>query len=480
MKPKIIRLISTLSQGELRAFTGRIKQLGKEPEITLLNQLYKMQKFSKEELDKVQIYKEVLPQAEEDEKDLKLRKLFNSLTKSLEDFLIDQKLKKDNALREYLLLSIMAEKGTSDLFEVHKKRTTKSILKKQSSEFPFLETWMRDLEYYHVSSTNQSKLFPTLKTLVNDFEKNFIRRRFFYRIEQLIFSKTYKVDLEDNVIWNQLQKWSDLKFASSPFINWLKELITLYNSNPNQDELKKLYRQYADYSSILSMHEKKMMFKLFINIAKGHLANQKKAYVQFIFKLYENAIEESILLQNGMLSPVQYLNITVIAAADKQFIWLKSFIQKSIDIPKRMREASENLAWAFYYYHLGNDNKEKNFYNRASKHIAMVSERNPLFSIRFYSLSIRIAYEIISNNDIDELYHRVIALKRYVTPKRSPLAEIHRKYYRNFADLVMQLGELKIQKKSSDASVEKFKEKIKRNNSVALKDWLLEKAEELN
>lgn len=483
MTSKIIRLLSVLSRGELRALKTKLNQTCKEHEILVLKEVCKF--INEEVSDQQQIRKEIFSKVFPKKKtfdDSEIRRIFHTLKRHIEDFLLAKKLREDKALREYLLLSIVGKKGDATLFKTYNKRAKKEVSKNKSPNFPFLEPWQKDLEYYHLSSNYPSaKLFPTLEGLVNSFDKKLILKRFFYQIEQIVFFKTYHIELKLDNAWQHFQEWTKAKFPNWSLRDWLIELLNLYNTTPEQNKLNELFSKSQDYNSELDIHQKKMIFKLFINIAKMHMINDNKVYVHFIFKLYKNAVKENILLQNKMLGPAQYINITVIAAADKQFEWLDTFIKDySKYLPSEKREASINLAYAFKYYNQAIFSGQKGLFNKASKFISKVSERNPLYSIRFYSLSIRIAYETIILHDMDALYNKVIALKRYITPKRSPLSDINRIHYKNFANYTLQLGELKSQAKISGVSINSVYKKIKEDNKLALKDWLIEKVEELN
>ncbi len=484
MRYTIVKIMACLTVKEKKKLRQLVSYSGKREELALfkfINNYLKSDSVNK--LSKEEVYGIIFPG--ENYNDLRLRKLMTSLKKQIEDYIVWMTLKTEKATREYFLLNFYENRGATDLFRKYEKSTERELAAKDVDSLPFLPTWIKHYQYYHVHTAKLQPSSELLEDLVEDLEKRFLLRRFFYQVEFVIFNQAIELkNSSSNILWqNVFKELMEAKRLDWPLLNWLWKVFHLFLKKEHQPTtFLSLYEEYKQYQSELGEYERKMMAKLFLNLAKKQLSVNQKMYANLMLEVYKGAIDEGIFLHNTTIDEGQFLNLAITAAMASAFDWLAAFIERYAPfLPEAKQEDCRHLAVAYLKYHAAFEALENknSLLTEAAKNIALVHDRDPRLSIRIRSLSIRIHFELISKDDQVFFENQLLIFRRYLSAKRRLFTPQLRQQYYSFLGFTQKLMQLKFKKNINSQELEDMIQRIHQEHDLALRVWILEKAEEL-
>lgn len=420
--------------------------------------------------------------ANEPYNDQKLRHLKSGMCRLLEDYLVFSELKTDEESRQELLIRALAKRPDYDLF---KNTIAKRLQKLDSSK-------LRGKAYLKEKAHHYEWLYLHPETELLDPQSDYLHQYIEY-LEHYFTLNCLELASEHILLHRNMQ--SD----TSPLLSDTVALIA--EDQAKTSEVFRLFlhlfyvysgKQHFDValkalldSSLPKMDEIEqriaLKFLLSFPIQAANLGAGEHDH--FIFKLYQQAEEDGLLLSiNGKINPGHFINIVIIGAKTGHYAWAEKILNTYVTyIPEDDRTLVERFCLASVYYQKGLKTKAPANFKQALILLESFPKRShEKYNIRHRSLLIRTLYElfVMEQAEMEEIEKQVHNFKSYLK-KNSRLADTPKNAYDTFLNYFKVLCKLAINPNKTTEKIAALKHQIQSNGVTALKDWLLEKAEEL-
>ncbi|MEO1437663.1 MAG: hypothetical protein AAFV80_19145, partial [Bacteroidota bacterium] len=249
IKSKLFQLFQTLDRGELRDLSKFLVSdylNDRKAVIPLFNYLKRLHPdFPPPLLEKKIVYQQLFPEASFNAQHL--GHLMNYLLKSIQEFLIINKLKEDTRQKDYYLLAALREKNLHKHFEFENRKVTFGLQSESLQDAPFHFQAYRIAELNALAfSEKQPLLFnPYLQALSNNLDRFYLTEKMKYisvMLNNQEYTKdTYEISMIDNLI-HQLEK---LDFSNEPSLEIYQLTIQLIRDQDTQiayPRLKELFQ----------------------------------------------------------------------------------------------------------------------------------------------------------------------------------------------------------------------------------------------
>jgi len=262
-----------------------------------------------------------------------------------------------------------------------------------------------------------------------------------------------------------------LKFLENS--QWLKEPAVAiyyysYKALLDKDDVasfEKLRDLLQNEMGSFSPAELRDHYLIAINFCITRVNQGNRAFLRQAFELYKSGLVAEVFYENGQLSRWTYKNIVVAGLQSKEFDWVKDFIFEYAErLPKKIREGNKNHNLAHYYY-------EVKDYDRAMQLLVMTEFDNVLHNMFGKMLLAKMYYELKEQSALDNL---LMSFKAYIQRKKG--LGYHKNNYLNFIKYTKRLTSINFYDK---AALEKLKTKIKEEQYLVERNWLLERVEKL-
>jgi len=190
-----------------------------------------------------------------------------------------------------------------------------------------------------------------------------------------------------------------------------------------------------------------------------------KPYFKACFDLYNEGVEQEVLLNNGEISRFAFLNMVSIAAQLKEFEWLDNFLEtKAKLLPENIRENVSHYGRSKYFFEKGN-------YDQAMNLLSQIEYDDVLLNLIGKGMLVRIFYE---KEYLDSLESLLESMRAYV--QRKKVIGYHRSSFLNLIRYTRKL----IKVNPFDAKeVLKLKHQVETANPLPEKSWLLNQIKKL-
>jgi len=193
-----------------------------------------------------------------------------------------------------------------------------------------------------------------------------------------------------------------------------------------------------------------------------------RSYLDELFKLYKEHLENGYLYYNEGLRPSTIKNIMTLGLKLQQFDWVYTFLEshKKRIVGTTHQEDIYQFNLALYYFALKK-------YDKTLDHLADKYE-DTYYKIAARRLELKVYYEQKSVL----LSSKIEAFKVYLFRiSKKMLTNLHRRGNNNFIDMLKQIQNPKTLKNAS--RIQKLIDRIGSKEAMMEKEWLLEKLEEL-
>ena len=202
-----------------------------------------------------------------------------------------------------------------------------------------------------------------------------------------------------------------------------------------------------------------------INYTIRKINQGQKKYLNDLLSLYEDTLQNEIIMDGGVLSPWSYKNIVSVALRVNRYDWVETFIHDYKDrMASRFRENAFNYNFANLSFH----RKE---FDKALVSLTQVEFSDIYYNLDSKLLMLKVFYEL---DETEALLSHIHAFKIYL--RRTQLISSYmQEVYWNLAEYTRQLTKFSTQSKER---LLKLKEEVQSVKKVADLNWLLEKIEE--
>lgn len=404
----------------------------------------------------------------------KMRHVMTDLVNLLEDFLVAEQIKQDDFQRKKLLRDAY---GDRDLYEYFEKST--EAITNTLEALPY-----RNSFYQHESMKNQEVYFfhpSTKKHLVKENYLESINEHLdqYFTLSKLqlatemkarasILSKTYEISYLVEIL-----KKADSSDPIPIEASLYKSALQLYEKD-TLEEFVKLKEHFLENIQKLSATDRTFLFYHLLNftIRKGNAGQQ--VFLKESFALYQVGLEMKIFVSKGRITDSTYTNICAIGIKLEEFTWVKTFIEGyTKHLKKEIRYNAKILCLAFLSYAQGN-------YKETESLINSFQFSNAFYQSRGKLLSLRALFELFLNDGTyyEVLQSSALAFEKFLR-RNATLSKSQKDVYLGFIQYLRLAGKLFANYKLDSISAERLKKRIVMEKSIANRDWLLQKIDEI-
>lgn len=222
--------------------------------------------------------------------------------------------------------------------------------------------------------------------------------------------------------------------------------------------LKKLLALHTD---LFPPEEIRDVYVVAINFCIRRLNTGAREFVREAFDLYRSGLQRSIILDNGFLPKATYQNVMLLALALDEWQWARQFLEDyrtTLSVGERHNAYHFNLAlWHF----------RKKEYAQAQEILRRVEFRDVHYNLDARRMMVRMYYDTHEVAALESLLH---SFRIYLQRHRN--IGYHRELNFNFVRCVQRLLLLD---PGDDAAREKLHLKVKAEQYLAEREWLLER-----
>lgn len=397
-KTRFFILFRTLTEKEIRDF-----------EFFVLN-LYKRQKKAVTVFKVIKHYWDKSPNDElEKEKILRHRhikalslnskgfsNLLSDLYQMLEEFLILEKLKSNSVVeRDLLMLQVLKERKADKLFfQKTKALGNKLGGKGKISARDYLSKFELDFfHFFHIGTQKMQSKIPSLDTGLANLDAFYIITRLKYICELLNRSKILQQKYTPKETKEFIQYCRRYRKQAGVIsqIYLLAYEVLCYEKESTFIRLQNLFRKHI---TALTREDQSIILGYLINFAIEKSQEQPNVYYRKIFALYNIALQQDLIVENGIISSSSFLNISNVAAQRRAFNWLKDFMNEySPYLLEHLRSEVLAISQAYEAYERGHYPKVVSYLSKL-KYATQID-----FALRIKPLLVRALWEMYGDDD---------------------------------------------------------------------------------
>ena len=489
-KHTIFDLLRTFSEKEIKRFSDFLYSpyFNKSRKvIELYDELIRYYpSFKNDELTKEKLYRKLIRRG--DYKDPTIRKMLHDLLQLLQKFIVQEHIRDLKFEQDEYLLKELAKRNQIKLCKMNIKRVESYINNTKCINIAFIyKQYLFEAIKYNFSVLNPStikieKADEILKGALNGI-MCFITHFILELLDEYLFfhyeSDRYNFKYEDSYFLKFIESLN-LDEISKNISNDNKYyfMIEIYNSMyktikdfENDENYFKYKKLILKYIKKLSSDEITVHYARLINycISKSESSHKRKIFKPELVKIYEIILKNDYYKTDLIiyLPPELFRNVFFDGQKIYKPDWMLKYIKENV---KKLHPAIQtnmcNFAYSYYYHALGD-------YKKSQYYIKKVSLDRYIYIYDMKNLSLQNFFELNYFEEVLSLIHNY----RENLRSNKIFSEDRKLRKRNFLSYLEKIVLIKTGK--SKLSIGYVKDKLRGCDQILLKEWLLEKVEEL-
>lgn len=485
---KLITLLKTLDNAELKAFEHHIncsKQAGEL--VVFFDHLKKYHpKYTNKYVVKEAFCKKFYPKLKPDAQ--KISKMMNKLVDHLNEFMIQQELKKDEIKKDFLLLSAYQNRRLDNLFF----KTVKKVENKWENEKPpglnqlYNEFELKSICFRHPAySRIEKKSNNPTSSLKTKEDKSLIgQENLLEQIDRYYFAT--KLYLTLSLRHTQKYISNPDKFSKKEFlVNEIMEICIkgefddalqiklfsqiLHSLDHNYENYNQLKKDFVTIIKSFNKDENLDIINCLLSICYENYKKGKPNTLRELFELNSLMIKHNLLVDDGHVTTELFSNIITISLAAKELKWTKNFIAEYGNF---LYQAEKDDILCISKSQLAFE--EGNF-NESLQYLLTIKFHNISYGLRARAIQLKCYYEL--GLDYQEPFFSLIkSFSDFM--RRNNFSEDLQKSFLNFISLTRKLYLIK--HNSNKEEITTFTNKLNVTENVASISWLKSKINEMN
>ena len=219
-----------------------------------------------------------------------------------------------------------------------------------------------------------------------------------------------------------------------------------------------LKKRLPSVSEVFAPEELRSLYTFAQNYCIRKINAGQQAYLEELFLLYVDMINEELLLENGTLSPWHYKNITVTALRLGKFDWVEDFL---LENKNRIPETFRANAYTYNRAKLHFYRKE---YPEVLRLLQQVEYEDLFYNLDSKAMILKTYFE---SGEWDALESMMESFGQYLRRNQS-IPDKHRKNYRNLIRFVRKMNAA-----PNTSQLKELIHDLEKTSDVADKDWIL-------
>ena len=470
--PKVFQLLQFLSREEQAAFRNyhlACSQRANKSTIKLLEVLLRCTHAGGQNWDKHDLFKKAFPQRSFT--DNFLRKVSSILFADLRDFLVLEGLKAGGPAYDELFLKKLAERGAEHLFQLSLQQATQRLDKRVEQDTPtifhhYLLAEAAD-QYFGRQQTRRSD--PALQEKSDLLDAYFIAQKLKIGCEMAnrnqIVDASYEPHLLPEVLEELTKRPALLQF---PPVALYRQVLYTLTERTNEQHYEHLLQLLQLHQHRFSPAEAADLYRYAQNYCIRKINTGDRSYLEKLFHLYQQQLENGTNMPDGILPTSDYKNIVTLGLQLGQNDWVEQFLHThKAYLVEDQRENVFNYTLASFYY-------STKAYDQATELLNTVHFSDPYYEVNGKIMLLKI---YLAEENFFSFYYLLDAFKIKLQ-RNQKVAASYRQSIVNFLTQCRALAQL--QEHHRIWSVERFtrkkerlREKLEHQKNIFDRRWLM-------
>ncbi len=486
-QPRIIHLLKALNPQEIRRFVSFVESPFFNQNVKLTRLAKHLMKvfpdFKEEEVANQRLFYIAYGKDEPYEEQWVYDHL-SQLRKLLEQFLAQLEYDQDPAGQSRYLLRSLSERDLADVFPKIAGKAEKQLVEpeKKNAQYFLNHFRIQELQVSHLQRARKravdGKAESMMTEMVESLDQFYLATKLKLSCEMRnrsrIVNTEYPFPLMQEII-QALSKPGQV-YLATPVISIY---LTIYRMLTEEAHAAAYFRELVDllekYGETFARAEAVAMYAFAQNFCVRQINRGQNEYHRELFQLYQRMLSREVLIESdGYLAHWNYKNIATVGLRLGDEQWVLSFIEAYRDsLDPANRDNAYNYNLAAYYY-------ETKAYPDAMKLLQQVEFTDIYYHLSAKSILLKIYFELEEEDSMSYLmlaFGALLRRNRHISRSQVEVYENFLRFVRQLHRLRGRIGSTTPQKMS--AQIEDLRQKIEQAESVANKNWLKEKLEEL-
>lgn len=423
------------------------------------------------EYEKQTIWNNVFPK--EPFKDARFRKYNTDLLSLLEEFLAVEQFKTKPLQESTNLLEAIIDNKMPELYNSVLKTTERLSDRhlERNANYYFYQ-YMAEKHRFNLTSefekksASKSKLqFYNIQDINNNLDYFFIAEKLRYYCSMLSWKNVVKHDIELLFIEDIIELVQDHKYYDIPTIGIYYQIYLTTIEPDNVDHYYNLKKLIYKNIGLFPKQEAKQIFDSALNycVRKSNAGN--RAFNSELLNLYTEGLDNEVLLVDSYITATTFRNICLLALRLKKIDWTIDFIQQ---YASKLDPKYRNNAIKFNSARVALFQKD---YNSLIDLLNEVEFDDLVYTLDS-KLMLIIGFYELGNKDL--ALSSINAFKVFLVRHKN-IPDQYKLIFGNFNSFVEKMIKLEFSRKK----LEQLLKDVEASNSVASKNWLIDKLKQL-
>ena len=393
--------------------------------------------------------------------DARLRQTLHFLRRAAEDFLLHRH-RAAQPDRELLLSRLLTARGLPRLGEQLLRRAQKSWRNRPERDYrALLHHYELELDTYAQEVRHHRAPSEQLQRVVTAFDAAYLTNRLRLACMQISQQRAFTSAADEGLLPALLPL---LDAYALPPVARVYYLLYRSFAEPDADWFARFQRAQEEYRAVFSTDNRRDLYLLSINYCIPKINAGDDSYRTVVLDIYRGALDEGLLIDNGVFSRFAFKNIVTLALAAGEYDWTETFIQTYRDyLPAAHRDNLANLNLARLYY-------ERHDYERARAVLPPADHADVMTNLNARTLLLKIYYE---QNARRALESHLESTRTYLRRHRPDVQKTT--MYKNLFSCTRQLLQLTPYRRRA---TEKLRTRVETLPQLAERAWLRERVAE--
>lgn len=476
-KSTLINQLKTYSPKEIKEFGEYIRSpyFNKNQSVIKLFDYIRKQypAFDEKKLNKEAVYGKIFPNA--DYSDGFMRTIMFNLSNLADEYLAHKRYKQNHFIEKWYLLYELNERALDKQIEKKTKELKKefSNIDVQEADY-FLHKFLIDNEYfYYLNRSNPDKIEKFINCY--DIDEMFNHLTYFYLLRAfkhydfyINAKEIYNINFKTENFEDILKNLKPESYENIPIISLYYNVSMLHIREEDTAYFFKVKKQIAEIEKKINRYDTATTYVNLENYCKKRIRKGDKSFLNELFGILEIEIEKEIFLIYGNMSAKFYRIAVETGLKLGKLEWSKEFMNKyKSKLRSTDAENTYNYALALYEFISGN-------FLQSLEFLSKVKYDDVYQKAELRCLTAQLYYELEA---VESFYAQIDSFRHFLTNDKI-LPENRKIYIGNFLSLLKNLANRKFGNGKQD--LKDIKQQILEIENIHNKEWLLEKAQQLN
>lgn len=257
---------------------------------------------------------------------------------------------------------------------------------------------------------------------------------FIYRAE--VMKEKIPESFSEKLLKKLLRETADLAHASYPLLHVYRELILLKKMDGSSEQFYEVFQRVQSYRDQIQVSELNTLVRFLLNYCTSKSNSGAAAFLSQRLAVEKWAIEEGILLIDGLIPDGVFLNACLNAIALDQFDLARDYLRRhSRKLEAALRPSAVALVKAHLFFYQNN-------YRAANRELKKIVVQGHNYSIRKHLLSIRTTFLLFQEAPAslaEKMYTTLDSYQRFFTRNTYNLPKDRIKRYLNLGSLILKM-----------------------------------------